>query len=271
MEKTEKTGLPLPTIPIEQAQYLLRYLATLSPDVRFDSRVLFQQLGTSAKKTHDDWVQLAAAHYQLMGIDPEAARSSPDEEFLMLTPEQASLLLIYDGIEEKDLDAWNPYQYEVLLQTYHAFQSLCPPSRYAHPWGEEMGWLLSHHLDQAQNRTKEELESPQMVTTEQEEPSEKQIEMAFGKRLEEQGIPVQYQVRCAHGIADIVTPDAIYEIELYLDRHSLFTAIGQVLVYRASINPAARAVVVGRAPKRGPLSIHMAEALGVEVIVWDQL
>src|SRR5258706_11461628 len=42
---------------------------------------------------------------------------------------------------------------------------------------------------------------------------ESKLEALVGQSLEEQGIVVRYQVQCDAGIADIVTPGAIYEIK----------------------------------------------------------
>lgn len=138
-----------------------------------------------------------------------------------------------------------------------------------------MGILLAVDLDHAQNKTLEEYRNPSSREPIQKDPKtltdgpEMVIEKAFGKQLKDQGGSVNHQVRCEYGIADIVTPDAIYEIKAYLDRESLFTAIGQVLAYRTNINPHAKAVVVGRKPKVGTVNRHIAEAVGVEVIVWE--
>lgn len=102
---------------------------------------------------------------------------------------------------------------------------------------------------------------------------EKALELSFGQSLEEQGISVQYQVKCDAGIADIVTPDAIYEIKDTLDENSFFKALGQISVYRQQINPAAKAFIVGRIEamslKRRNAMISSAQALGIEVIFWN--
>jgi hypothetical protein len=75
---------------------------------------------------------------------------------------------------------------------------------------------------------------------------ESKLEALIGKSLEEQGVSVQYQVKCEAGIADIVTLDAIYEVKPEIRYPAkLYEAIGQVLVYRQVINPSAQAFVAG--------------------------
>jgi hypothetical protein len=104
---------------------------------------------------------------------------------------------------------------------------------------------------------------------------EKDLELAIGKSLEAQGAIVQHQVRCPSGIADIVTSDAIYEIKRELEASTIFSAIGQVLIYRQEINPQAKAYIVGyrhtsqfRAEQVEFIK-STAKSLGVEVLFWD--
>lgn len=104
---------------------------------------------------------------------------------------------------------------------------------------------------------------------------EEELEEAIGKSLEEKGVAVQHQVKCQSGIADIVTPSAVYEVKRELDTSSVFSAIGQVLIYRQEINPQAKAFVVGykHASKFRTKQVESmkksALALGVEVLFWD--
>jgi hypothetical protein len=115
------------------------------------------------------------------------------------------------------------------------------------------------------NKTREELRVPK----EKVDKTEKRIEKAFAATLTNQGIPVQHQVKCKAGIADIVTPDAIYEVKAYLTRSSIQKGIAQVLAYRACIHPSAKVAVVGYAYKKQPVDFKFAQALGVDVIVWE--
>jgi hypothetical protein len=72
-------------------------------------------------------------------------------------------------------------------------------------------------------------------------------------------------------MADLVTArrDAVIEVKLDLSRKQLYTAIGQVLLYRAAINPSARAIVVGYATEETAGLVDWAAELGVEVICWN--
>ncbi len=102
---------------------------------------------------------------------------------------------------------------------------------------------------------------------------ENELQSLVGGNLEKQGIPIQYQVPCDAGIADIVTPKAIYEIKLSLNPDMLFKAIGQVLVYREQINPLVKAFIVGYKGKHSSQQMkaiqETAKKLGVEIIFWE--
>ncbi|EFH86598.1 hypothetical protein [Ktedonobacter racemifer] len=120
-----------------------------------------------------------------------------------------------------------------------------------------------------QNKTLEEV-LEENVKAEKPRGKEEKLEKEFGAKLTAQGIPVQYQVRCEHGRADIVTPDAIYEIKASLSRSTLHKAIAQVLLYRDCINPSAKAVVVGYPHRKEKVDVAMANRLNVEVIVCEE-
>jgi hypothetical protein len=99
---------------------------------------------------------------------------------------------------------------------------------------------------------------------------EPELRAAIARLLRAHGIAVEENVACAAGTADIVTIDrtTIYEVKFRLTRKSLLTACGQLEIYRACINPAARAVIVGIATHETAAVIpHLAE-LGIEVVVW---
>jgi DNA-binding Xre family transcriptional regulator len=98
--------------------------------------------------------------------------------------------------------------------------------------------------------------------------SEPTLRAAIAKTLRAHGLAVEEQVACAAGAADLVTTrrDAIYEAKLFLSRKALQQAVGQLMLYRASINPAARMIVVGYpTPETAALRPHI-EALGIEVV-----
>ena len=98
---------------------------------------------------------------------------------------------------------------------------------------------------------------------------EKRLELEFGKSLTNQCIDVKHQVKCAHGIADIVTDGAIYEIKASLSRSNIFRAASQVLLYRSCINPEAKAIVVGYPHPEEPVDTDFVASLGVEIIVCE--
>ena len=98
--------------------------------------------------------------------------------------------------------------------------------------------------------------------------SEPALRAAIAQTLRAHGIAVDEQVVCAAGAADLVTArrDAIWEVKLALDRAALQKAVGQLTLYRVSINPAARAIIVGYpTPETAVLRPHI-EALGIEVV-----
>jgi hypothetical protein len=104
--------------------------------------------------------------------------------------------------------------------------------------------------------------------------SEPALRVAIAQTLRAHGLAVDEQVACAAGAADLVTArrGAIYEAKLFLSRKALQQAVGQLMLYRASINPEARMIVVGYpTPETAVLRPHV-EALGIEVVCWrDQV
>lgn len=99
--------------------------------------------------------------------------------------------------------------------------------------------------------------------------TEKTVERAIAAHLRKNGAKVRCQVRCVMGIADIVTPDAIYEVEQTLTRQKIFEAVGQVLLYRACINPQAKAIIAGGSTSDLDVLRPYIASLGVEVMVWS--
>jgi hypothetical protein len=77
------------------------------------------------------------------------------------------------------------------------------------------------------------------------------------------------QVRLPSGRADIVTEAAVYELKDRLTREKLFSAIGQVLIYRQEIDADLAAVVVGRPSNQYTENIvAMAAEMNIEVWKW---
>ena len=246
---------------------VLRYLGTLAGNIQFDSRLLYHQIETDneLQKTHNDWISFAQiCRSDLAKAGSFEIKTSPVAGiFMMLNPDQASIFILFCITEGYT-------SFDELLYILTTIQTALPPARYCHPH-PDMAWFVAFNMDIIQDVTRDEIIAQQHTLKQPSEGPEKKIERAFGKQLESQGIPVQYQVPCAYGQADIVTPDTIYEVKAFLDKKSLHEAIGQVLAYRACINPAAKAVVVGGKPKRGSVHMQLAQAVGVAVIIWDEL
>src|SRR5215216_4344098 len=102
--------------------------------------------------------------------------------------------------------------------------------------------------------------------------SELELRTIIVQALRASGIAVEEQVICAAGAADIVTArrDAVIEVKLDLSRKQLQWAVGQVLLYRAAINPSARAIVVGYATSETAGLVDWAAAVGVEIVTWAE-
>jgi hypothetical protein len=97
------------------------------------------------------------------------------------------------------------------------------------------------------------------------DPLEADLERALVRRLEAIGIrTVAQQVRCRAGIADVVTPDTVYEVKLWLTRVSLFQAVGQVSVYARELERPRRVIVGQRAPDTERLA-NSIRKLGIAV------
>lgn len=130
----------------------------------------------------------------------------------------------------------------------------------------ELGWVF--HTLLTPDGLKSEKRIAERFRSKKEAPAkaEAAIEASLALLLAEQGKAPRRQVACAAGIADIVTNEAVYEVKAVLSRDAMFSAVGQVLMYRAAINPALLAIVVGRSPD---LSLsRFAKSLGVGVMDW---
>lgn len=101
--------------------------------------------------------------------------------------------------------------------------------------------------------------------------TEPELRHALIRRLLTSGIVLEANVPCAAGSADLVTPmrDIIIEVKHRLTRNALFHAIGQLLIYRQSINPAARTIIVGYATIETGAIAPQAETLGIEIRCWN--
>lgn len=100
-------------------------------------------------------------------------------------------------------------------------------------------------------------------------PIEKSIEMALGKLLEEQGIPVRHQVPYGNEMADLVTPNAIYEIKSSLSKNNFRRAVNQAVSFRNHIHPSVKIVIVGYQDDKDPVDFEYALSQEVEVMLWE--
>src|SRR5687768_201251 len=101
--------------------------------------------------------------------------------------------------------------------------------------------------------------------------SEPELRTAIAKTLRALGLVVEEGVACEIGCADLVIGqcDTIYEVKHRLTRSAIYTGIGQVLLYRQSLNRQAQVVIAGyEAPETKTLRPYV-EALGIEVVIWS--
>lgn len=103
----------------KQTYFYLRYLDTLEPSVRFDSRVMFQYwgLGEESLNTYEEWMDFVQASKdqleRLGGLDLRVASSG--ETFAMLTIKQSCLVLFQSQIEQE-------ISFDTLVQVYLYFR-----------------------------------------------------------------------------------------------------------------------------------------------------
>jgi hypothetical protein len=133
-------------------------------------------------------------------------------------------------------------------------------------YNEELGWVF-HTLYPPDGTVSRKNIAKRFAMPSENRRDEKSLEVRIVRYLKAMGHRVRQQVRCRAGIADIVTDDAVIEVEYYLSRAKLFEAVGQVLMYRNVINSSARAVIIAEAIDRYA-PVDVARELGVEIIQW---
>jgi DNA-binding Xre family transcriptional regulator len=101
--------------------------------------------------------------------------------------------------------------------------------------------------------------------------SESELRAAIAAALRASGLAIEEQVWCGTGAADIVLADrsVVIEVKYVLSAKGIQQALGQVLLYRAAINPTARAIVVGYATTQTAALVPYAASLGVELVGWQ--
>lgn len=104
--------------------------------------------------------------------------------------------------------------------------------------------------------------------------TEGELQATIAAHLRTQGWEVVEQVACTVGTADLVARredrTVIIETKFALTRRSIFEAAGQVLAYKAAIDPDADAIVMGYARHLPASTVAAVAALDVTVIAWDQ-
>ena len=87
------------------------------------------------------------------------------------------------------------------------------------------------------------------------------------------GEEVKEKVSCSAGVADIVTPDAVYELKERLDRSKWFESFGQALCYRDALDALRMkrpVIVCGSFYERTHEDLEPQEIkYGLQVLVWD--
>lgn len=105
--------------------------------------------------------------------------------------------------------------------------------------------------------------------------NEEELQDGVARYLQQRGWGVVQHERSAAGEADLVARSGdrvmVIETKRLLSRRQLFSAAGQVLAYKAAINPAAEAVVIGYASRDTHLATPGIEALGVTVVAIPEL
>lgn len=100
------------------------------------------------------------------------------------------------------------------------------------------------------------------------DPLEKDLENNLAYRLRAHGIrPVERQVQTRAGIADVVTADTVYEVKLWLNRVSIFQAVGQVSVYARELERPNRVIVGLWTPETDRLAASVRK-LGIDLEAW---
>jgi hypothetical protein len=101
--------------------------------------------------------------------------------------------------------------------------------------------------------------------------TEMEVEDALARWLSDHGKSYQRQVRCEAGIVDVITDTHIYEVKLSPTRDSYFKAVGQVLLYAASLETNLQPVIVVNRYDHAIASlVHHAKLIGVETLTGEQ-
>ncbi len=136
-------------------------------------------------------------------------------------------------------------------------------------YDSELGWVF-HSLNCPGGAISKKSIALRFEIEVSQEKLEAQLESLIVEELAVRGDNPRRQVRCAAGTIDILTDNAVYEVEFQLHRSKVFEAVGQVLLYRQAVDPSLRAVIVGNWASNSASLIPFAEKLGVEVWIWNK-
>lgn len=111
-----------------------------------------------------------------------------------------------------------------------------------------------------------------LTMTTQHQKTEKQVEQAVATYFERQHFNVHTQFVCEAGKIDILTSNALYEVEYILNKRKLFEALGQVLLYRQALDQEKQAAIVcgGYEDSISKIAKYIQE-LDVEILCWNDI
>jgi hypothetical protein len=89
--------------------------------------------------------------------------------------------------------------------------------------------------------------------------------------LDKAGISWRREVNCGVGAADLVTGKAVYEIKAFLTRERLFSALGQVLIYRQALGVHLKPVIIGKPTKAMSRMVGEGEKYGAHILYWPDI
>ena len=166
---------------------LLLFLLAEEETTLFDSRLIYERVAKESKRTYAEWIDFAAAtsrEFEQWGLGLPDMRFSPTgEEFIMLTKDQAPYFLVYSQTSKEVTFAGLDF-YLFRFRKNHPYPE---QDLLAEIWGRfiMMDFLWLRNRIQEQGIEGKGASSTEKGTTRD---SEKKLELAFGKHLEEKGM-----------------------------------------------------------------------------------
>lgn len=152
-----------------------------------------------------------------------------------------------------------------------AFEKHCVPQGFIPfiDWDESLKAFVWHSMHCPDGTMSKKAIADKFTPEREGRRQEKDVEEEVFNALLARGEAAQRQVRCSSGIADIVTPTAIYEIKKRLARSVFFSALGQIICYREDIDPSKAAYIVADEVHVSSTMISAAARAGVVVLKWN--